>query len=743
MLVLDVQGSRHRFPAMPEPPSLTGTVPGTWRISFSVPARLAPELGGRTWLQFGAVLVALPVAVEPPGGANPEPLGAAPSAESSPPGPEPDRDALAARRLPSLELAADSALRRTTGGESATAELTDQIEALQEQLRTARRESARLSASLAQRQRERLAAEQQAHTEQALRLDMVQELAARERESEAAREALGELAAGEQRVRDLEHELEGLRRRADEAEQLAAAAAVARRRAERRAQALSRAAEPVAPAAEAAVLAVELAAPAAEAAVLAAEPAAPAAEAIVPAQIRSLVLERELIAQRAGMQRRWPSEPPRPAAAERRPSPEPPAAPAPETLPEPAGAPPDDGLRSTVEALRAELATRASGEGRLRAQIAIARGRLDARLASENELSATLAQLREELEGLRSALAGETAARIRIELRAIELERDLTAARERSGRAYEAIEDLRATLEQVRAAQATSPPVALATGPVEPQRLSDAFSRLRETVPPSPEPTLEGVQALRRLDAEPAAGAGKPWLAPVFKALVRTDASRAGRLLLDLLPAQAAAYPDPVAYDLALGEPPGFVQVTVREGTAEIKFSDAARERGEADFQVVGSPARIARLLTARALRRRLGRGVARVRGDRDALSALRALVDNRLYLSEWHAADVRVDAGTALSVVSLMIDPAWTAGERFTVAHEDGEATTYVQVRDGAALTVSTLPPAAPAASTITCTADSLLLLLAGGRPEPLALRGEARPLALLLDWVQRAQSG
>src|SRR5438270_11585397 len=62
--VVEAHGVRHRFPAMPEPPSLTGTVPGTWRMSFSVPASLAPYLAQRVHLQLGAMVVPLPVAVE-------------------------------------------------------------------------------------------------------------------------------------------------------------------------------------------------------------------------------------------------------------------------------------------------------------------------------------------------------------------------------------------------------------------------------------------------------------------------------------------------------------------------------------------------------------------------------------------------------------------------------------------------------------------------------------------------------
>src|SRR5690349_21233942 len=68
VLVVEVEGRRHRFPAMPEPPSLTGTLPGTWRMSFSVPAELTPYLSGRSWLQLGAVLA--PLSIEPPGEAE-------------------------------------------------------------------------------------------------------------------------------------------------------------------------------------------------------------------------------------------------------------------------------------------------------------------------------------------------------------------------------------------------------------------------------------------------------------------------------------------------------------------------------------------------------------------------------------------------------------------------------------------------------------------------------------------------
>src|SRR3984885_6201926 len=109
MLVFDGPAGRQRFLATPEPPSLTGAAPGTWRMSFSVPADLAPALPGRTFLQ---------------------------------PAEGPDPELIEARRVRSSELAAESARRRA-------AELGAQVQGLEQDLAEAREESERLPGSIA------------------------------------------------------------------------------------------------------------------------------------------------------------------------------------------------------------------------------------------------------------------------------------------------------------------------------------------------------------------------------------------------------------------------------------------------------------------------------------------------------------------------------------------------------------------------------------------------------------------
>src|SRR5579871_4785879 len=70
-LVVETEAGRQRFVAMPEPPSLTGAAPGTWRMSFTMPAELAPQLHGRTFLQLGTMMVPLPVGEVPAPVADP------------------------------------------------------------------------------------------------------------------------------------------------------------------------------------------------------------------------------------------------------------------------------------------------------------------------------------------------------------------------------------------------------------------------------------------------------------------------------------------------------------------------------------------------------------------------------------------------------------------------------------------------------------------------------------------------
>ncbi|MGI8715835.1 MAG: hypothetical protein ACR2NR_22165, partial [Solirubrobacteraceae bacterium] len=182
-LVVQAEGQRHRFPAMPEPPSLQGAGPGTWRLSFSVPGWLAPELGGHTWLSLGTVMVPLPPFGVPATG-TPGPTAEAPA----PPAGDP------------------------------AAELAARVRGLERELEEAATVRDRLDQSVAEGERTRRVAEQRAHAEQALRRDLARQLAAGERELERARDAMGDLAAAEERIRALEDELGDARRRSDEAE---------------------------------------------------------------------------------------------------------------------------------------------------------------------------------------------------------------------------------------------------------------------------------------------------------------------------------------------------------------------------------------------------------------------------------------------------------------------------------------------------------------------------------------------
>ena len=706
---------------------------------------------------------------------------------------------------------------------------------LERELDAAHRGREQVSASLADRDRSRRAAEQRAHAEEALRRDLARQLASTAHETERVRQALGDLAAAEDRIRILEQQLHDARRCSDEAERVAAAAVAARARAERGGHQVTpsdqhhrpreavddegrrldlewvlrsrRAAGGPRVAAEPASAGEPLSAerpPAEPQSPTEASPASPA-EPQSPTEASSAS----------------PAEPQSPAEA----SPASPAKPSSVAslptvtpVPQPADRSGPDG--ELVGALRRELHTRAVAEAGLRARTVRAETRLAARVLVERRTTATLRQLGSELDGLRDALEAERVRRTAAEGRVAELTGELGGQRERSRDAYAAIGELRGALDRLRPPGAAEPSGAEPTaaelggaeppaaepsgaeppaaeppagggdrpgvggpptssepvvgpGPVVPGRLSDALTRLRETTAPRDpvdEPdagelvVLAGVSpgtrgsAISQVDAHdvgpptvgpPTVGrptVGRPTVERPFRRLARRDADTAGRLLLDLLPLQRAAYPHPVSYDLVLGPGRGCVRVTVGEGAPEVELHGAARSREQVDFQVVGAPAKLARLLIAGPLRRRLRLRVARVRGRRDGLAAIDALLGLPLELSGLRGAGMRAAPELLLALVAGMIEPAWTRGERFTLSHSDGDsAPIFLVVRDGRAPEVTRTPPEGRVATEIVCSAAALVDVLAGSpgvSPAPDVVRGDRGPLTSLRDWIQRAQS-
>jgi hypothetical protein len=745
-LVIEAEGRRHRYPAMPEPPSLGGTGPGIWRLTFTIPGWMAPELG-RTWLQFGTVIVPLPVAV---------PAQPAPSADRPPPPPAPEADPDVPEEPPDFEKA------------RGVAELTQRVDELEDELRDARSVRDELAASLEERERKRRIAEQRAHAEHALRRDLARQLSANADEAERARQAMGDLAAAEERIRSLEQELGRARRRSDEAEQVAAAATAARQRAERERE-------------------------------LAEQTLQRRAEA-GSAETARLRFEHELRGRRAGQAVRIPAEPATvnrvaaPIAPPASPSPLPrvpprPPAPTPMSTPAVAGPSPD-----VVAGLRTELKSRARADAAVRARLIDAESRLAARVVLERRTSAALAELRTELNSLGDALAQERTLRASAERRAAELEGELREQRIVSLGAYEAISELREALARLAAPEPAPPPelepaawvepepaaalpepaaalpapvVALPAPPeppaspeppappappaaeppptpaataVEPARLNDALTRLRETIAPQDAPTATSTAIVRSPSIHEALT--RPSLEGAFRRMARTDADAAGRLLLDLLPLQRVVYPHVVAYDLVLA-PDRCLWVSVPNGHPTIEVQTSPRPRQEVDFQVVGEPARIARLVTASRLRRFLRRGTARVRGRREGVAALSSLLGAPLDLGALHRAGVRPDPLIAFGLLAAMIDPAWTETERFTVAHASpGASRTYLIVHEGRPLTATRIAPQSGPSTTIHCVTDDLLATLAGEPVPGVRVDGDVGAFLSLRKWIKRAQS-
>lgn len=230
-------------------------------------------------------------------------------------------------------------------------------------------------------------------------------------------------------------------------------------------------------------------------------------------------------------------------------------------------------------------------------------------------------------------------------------------------------------------------------GPVAPERIALAHSRLRETLfTPSPTPVPATAPPPGR----------DSWLLRTMRRMVKDDPQASGRLLAALLPAHGLARVPPVQ---ALPGPP--------EG--------------------------VARVLVAGRLRRRIRWEKARLQCAPKVVYELAPLVRMRASPAQLLAAGVRLDPPLALALVAYAIDPAWTGGHRFAVSHRGPERVTYLSVNDRAVPAVGAERPSIPVSTTICCLDDDLFPLLCGSSPPGVTILGAVAPLELVQRWLAR----
>jgi hypothetical protein len=222
----------------------------------------------------------------------------------------------------------------------------------------------------------------------------------------------------------------------------------------------------------------------------------------------------------------------------------------------------------------------------------------------------------------------------------------------------------------------------------------------------------------------------------------RADPLAAGRLLIALLPAQAAVLDGPLSYDLTV-RGLGTFAVSVADKRADVARLRKPRRRGEALFHLRVEALALAELLAGERARIGRFRGAARA-NRRKRTAGLAPLASAKLSLADAVRAGARLDPELVYAALPFVVDAEWTRGHAFTVAQEVAHRTWFVTARDGEPLAVSQDPPVEPPDATVTLTAAAFDALLrdeppaAGERP---AVRGDHAAVAALKGWTDRAR--
>lgn len=604
-----------------------------------------------------------------------------------------DRAVLAERRARRAELGEQMQARRAAEAEALAGDLSTEVGRVERELEHAREAPARLEAELAERERAWRAAEQRADAERRGRGEDLEEAATRIREAEAdARRARERAEAARRVARELAEELVRLRRRLAEAEHAVAAAAAGSRR----------------------------------------PPDAAREPELVPVAPGALRRERA-ISQAAGS----PPAPRRPCAP----------------LPLVAD------LLAAERRMRPPAATAATADPRAGSERLLAEARALAAAAGER-----LAETRRAAHVDRGELAEARAAQAHAE-------EQLRAQRELTARARAALGELRAELaaleaaprapappppdgaELARRAAALAAPEPVATSAAVAEQLEAARARLRESAPLEEGSPAERQSPAKRHpevsaegESRPGSHPASPWLPGAFSRLAAEEPAAAGHVLLGLLPALGAVVEHPVAFELALPDE-GRLLVRAEPGHAEVAPLARAAKGRAVLFRLSGDLATLGSFAAAQGVGRWRAPGGVRLRRRRRRAELLQRLARAPLGFAELASLGVELGPELAYRLLACAVDPAWTVGQAFTLAHETtglGGGRAWITVRDGRPLAVSDSPPAGPVAATVSCSRAALLPLLAGSPlpgGERAAIRGDAGAVSLLQGWLARAQ--
>jgi hypothetical protein len=236
-----------------------------------------------------------------------------------------------------------------------------------------------------------------------------------------------------------------------------------------------------------------------------------------------------------------------------------------------------------------------------------------------------------------------------------------------------------------------------------------------------------------------------PWFPRAFRRLAEEDPESAGRLLLQLLPAQGLVWPEDVAYRIEVTETGTLgVEVSGGRSTVQALLEPGATRPGETTlrFDLAG----LARAATGRRGWSRVGARIAASRHRH--LRPLRALAAAPLELGDIRRAAAKPDPVLLLRLLALAIDPRWTAQEIFTVAcrwRGRVESACYIHIFEGAPVAVTSAPPIGRVAATLTCEPQEVLDILMGDiqldRGEA-QLSGDRAAFAKLLEWFKRVDA-